>query len=128
MNPPARKFDMRLTRGNQIALGGLCILAWLGLTGAMAGTNQLWFTNHPPVDREKVRAASEKIDPNTASIASLRRLPGIGLVRAENIVIFRRSRGSKAFHTPEDLEKIHGIGKGTVHKISPYLKIPIGKK
>ena len=127
MNPPARKIDVRLTRGNLIALAGLCILACLGLSGTMTRTNRLWFTNHPPVDRAKTRAASEKIDPNTASVASLRRLPGIGITRAENIALFRRNNSPK-FRTPEDLTKIPGIGKGTVKKISPYLKITPDKK
>lgn len=125
MNQPAMKFEFRLTRANLIALAGLCILAGASLAWAMVGTNRLWFTNRLPVDRAKVRAATEKIDPNIASPASLRRLPGIGIVRAQNIVLYRREHAPRPFRTAGDLSKIPGIGKGTVRKVSPYLAIPL---
>ncbi len=122
---PGSKFDLRLTRPNLIALTGICILALLGLAVAVAGTSsRQWFADQPQIDRAKVRAASEKIDPNTASAASLRRLPGIGPNRAQKIVQFRQSGPPIAYRTAADLSKIPGIGKGTVRKIAPYLNLP----
>ncbi len=124
MTPPAWQFDMQLTRANLIALAGLSVLACLAMGASLAGESRTWFTNTPPIDRTKIEAATEKIDPNTASVASLRRLPGIGVVRAENIVIYRLKHKEEHFNSPADLNKIHGIGPGTVNKIWPYLVFP----
>ena len=124
MKLPAWKFDVQLSQANLIALAGVCILACVVLGGVIAGTNRVYFSSVLPVDDLKVAAASEKIDPNTASVASLRRLPGIGVTRARAIVEYCHYHGPDAFARPEDLTKIHGIGEGTVQKISPYLKTP----
>jgi competence ComEA-like helix-hairpin-helix protein len=68
----------------------------------------------------------ERINPNDAPIASLVRLPGIGMSRAEAIVAYRESfskKGqSKAFENSNDLQKIKGIGPKTAENISEWLK------
>ena len=65
----------------------------------------------------------EKINPNTAPLASLVRLPGIGKARAMDIIHFRQAgAGSKqVFKTVHDMEQIKGIGPKTAEKISPRL-------
>ena len=63
------------------------------------------------------------INPNTAEVASLVRLPGIGPARARDIVAYRNSSevDKPAFKCAGDMEKIKGIGPKTVEKLLPYL-------
>jgi len=68
-----------------------------------------------------------RINPNDAPVASLVRLPGIGIVRAEAIVAYRdnfseQNTGAPAFQNPNDLQKVKGIGPKTVENISEWLK------
>jgi len=67
-----------------------------------------------------------KINPNNASAVSLVRLPGIGAVRADDIVAYRQritnSFGNVAFQEPNDLQNVKGIGPKTVEKIEMWLK------
>lgn len=67
-----------------------------------------------------------RVNPNSASVGSLVRLPGIGLTRATAIVAFREAfaaRGGEgvAFRRPSDLEQIRGIGPKTVEGLAPWL-------
>ena len=72
-------------------------------------------------DEEVIKVAS-RINPNTASISSLMRLPGIGPVRAGDIVEYRSSCGlKKAFEKADDLQVIKGIGPKTVEKMEVLL-------
>ncbi|HIJ54226.1 MAG TPA: helix-hairpin-helix domain-containing protein [Planctomycetes bacterium] len=69
----------------------------------------------------------EKINPNDTPIASLVRLPGIGISRAEAIVAYRgnfskEDSNSRAFRDCDDLQKIRGIGPKTAQNISEWLK------
>lgn len=75
-------------------------------------------SQNPPI-----QAAPERINPNTAPVASLVRLPGIGKARALDIVHFRKSSDSQelAFRTTQDMERIKGIGPKTVEKLTPWL-------
>ena len=68
-----------------------------------------------------------RINPNDASIASLLRLPGVGVGRAGAIVAYRENFSGKdgespAFRGCNDLQKVRGIGPKTVQKISEWLK------
>lgn len=69
----------------------------------------------------------ERINPNDAPIASMVRLPGIGISRAEAIVAYRNNlskedSNSRAFRSCDDLQKVRGIGPKTVKNISEWLK------
>jgi len=71
--------------------------------------------------------ASERVNPNTAPVGSLIRLPGIGAARARAIVIhrddLRRKTGDEvAFHTRDDLQRIKGIGPKTAQDIADWLE------
>ena len=61
----------------------------------------------------------EKLDPNTATEAELRRLPGVGPVRARAIITERISSGK--FHAPSDLARVPGIGPQAVRTLTPHL-------
>ncbi len=65
----------------------------------------------------------ERINPNTASVASLVRLPGIGKARAMDIIHFRQATAvdGTVFNAPSDMQQIRGIGPKTAEKISPWL-------
>jgi len=68
----------------------------------------------------------QKIDINSAPSASLVRLPGIGISRAQAIIEHRTldreaDSRSRAFRNWRDLQKIHGIGPVTASKLSPWL-------
>ena len=63
-------------------------------------------------------APVERINPNTAPPASLMRLPGIGRVRAMDILAGRKEL---PFDSAADLERVRGIGPKTVEKMAPYL-------
>lgn len=68
-----------------------------------------------------------RINPNNASAASLVRLPGIGVARAEAIIAHREDFSSidgnkAAFESADDLQKIKGIGPKTVENINKWLK------
>jgi competence protein ComEA len=64
----------------------------------------------------------EKINPNTAPMASLTRLPGIGKARAMDIIHFRQQYSARpVFMSHNDLEKISGIGPKTAANVSRWL-------
>jgi competence protein ComEA len=60
------------------------------------------------------------VDLNSASVAELTTLPGIGVVRAEAIVLDRIRRGS--FRTVEDLDRVDGLGLGTVGLVRAFVE------
>ncbi len=58
---------------------------------------------------------------NAASEGDLRRLPGIGAKRAEAILVLRARLGR--FHAIEDLLKVRGIGRATLKRLRPLLRL-----
>jgi len=72
---------------------------------------------------------ADRIDPNTADLATLSALPRLGKKRAQTIVDFRdrvqkREPGGTVFTTEDDLLKIKGIGVAMVANLRPYLIFP----
>jgi len=68
-----------------------------------------------------------QINPNSAPLASLIRLPGIGIVRAGAIIAYRKDFSETnydraAFQNCEDLQKVKGIGPKTTESICEWLK------
>jgi competence protein ComEA len=59
---------------------------------------------------------------NTATIDDLRRLPGIGEKRATSIVALRTRLGGR-FHVVEDLLKVKGIGRATLRRLRPLVRL-----
>jgi competence protein ComEA len=64
-------------------------------------------------------AASGVDNVNTASIAELERLPGVGPALAQRIVEHREKNG--AFKKAEDLMLVRGIGEKSFERLRPYL-------
>ncbi|GAG56843.1 unnamed protein product [marine sediment metagenome] len=68
-----------------------------------------------------------QINPNDVPMASLVRLPGIGITRAGAIVAYRENLAGqegerRAFETIDDLQKVKGIGPKTAENIKDWLK------
>ena len=67
------------------------------------------------------------INPNTASWASMARLPGVGVTLAKSIVSYREEYSNRngqdrqPFHSGDDLAKVKRIGPVTVRQIEKYL-------
>jgi competence ComEA-like helix-hairpin-helix protein len=85
---------------------------------------RLWHDTAVPKFESRIAAARERIDPNTASVASLRRLPNIAIGRAQAIVQYRQAHQPVAFVTTADLQKVPGIGEGISRTIAKYLTLP----
>jgi len=107
--------------------GVLQVRGWaLGVVlGLAAGVCFALESGH--VDRSPAVLLEEKINPNTAPIASLIRLPRIGVARAQAIVAHRQHRpdgpgGRTAFNRPDDLTEVSGIGPRTVDDVAAWLE------
>lgn len=68
-----------------------------------------------------VTAAWAKININTASVAELEGLPGIGAAKAEAIVKYREENGK--FQKVEDIVLVKGIGEKLFEKISGEIEV-----
>ena len=66
----------------------------------------------------------EKIDLNTADQYDLRRLPGIGEKRAQDIVDYREAHGP--FQSVEELDNVEGIGEGILSGLRDYVTVDAG--
>lgn len=75
--------------------------------------------NKTATEETKV-AASVMVDVNTADVAELTEIPGIGPKTAEAIVAYRKDVGQ--FKTLEDLIEVKGIGLKKLEKMRPFLK------
>lgn len=97
-----------------------CLLAaGLALSGLMVMLTVLYGTHRQP----PLEALPQRINPNTASMASLVRLPGIGKARAMDIIHYRQNQkpNEPVFLSAQDLESIHGIGPKTAGALEPWL-------
>lgn len=66
-------------------------------------------------------AAARPINLNTASVAELETLPGVGEARAREIVATREKRGG--FKALDDLTEVKGIGKAALEKLRPLVTV-----
>ena len=78
--------------------------------------------NYFQAGRQQSKSLDVRINPNTARLESLIRLPGVGPTRAKAIVEYRKAcGGGEVFKNADDLQKIKGIGPKTVEKFRDYL-------
>jgi hypothetical protein len=100
-------------------IAGGAVLAW-----QMAGQS-VQAGEDIPVDSSRVAQGQDRIDPNTASYASLRRLPGLGPAKAQNIIAWRESHKDQPFRQAGDLSRIRGFGTVLPRRVAPYLDLPM---
>jgi competence ComEA-like helix-hairpin-helix protein len=66
-------------------------------------------------------APGERIDPNTAGVDELDRLPKVGPALAQRIVDWRQSHGP--FRTMADLDAVPGVGPALLRDAGPHLAL-----
>ncbi|WP_041081897.1 ComEA family DNA-binding protein [Thermotoga profunda] len=76
-------------------------------------------SNYVRLGSSSVPSSIRKINVNTATLEELLELPGIGEVKASEIIKFREKNGF--FKKPEDLLQVPGIGPKTVEKIKDMI-------
>lgn len=93
---------------------GAIVLFWLGMswmndstTGHSTHHSQLPETSYPRLNR--------------ASAGRIEEIPGIGLERAKQIVVYRRRKGS--ISSMSELENVSGIGPETVRTLRTYARL-----
>ncbi|MBY0402773.1 MAG: helix-hairpin-helix domain-containing protein [Cyanobacteria bacterium] len=74
--------------------------------------------SHP---KEKKPKVIPMVNINTAGMALLDELPGVGPKMAEKIILYRKGIGK--FQTIEELKGVKGIGEKKFAKMKPYLKL-----
>ncbi|MBX3234014.1 MAG: ComEA family DNA-binding protein [Labilithrix sp.] len=75
----------------------------------------------PPPPSSARATPDDPVYVNYASAEQLRRLPGVGPKRAEAIVALRARMGR--FQRIEDLLRVKGIGRSTIKKWRPLLRL-----
>ena len=124
-SPAGQRLSLSWSRSDCLALSFLTVALGAALAASAFGGVRL---GEPPrVELAKVQGVDERIDPNAASVASLRRLPMIGPERAAAIVAYRESAagsGRRAFETLEDLQAVKGIGPGIVARLAGRVALP----
>jgi comEA protein len=93
-----------------------------GGEGSSLGEEDSWKKHskdsHP---KEKKPKVIPMVNINTAGMALLDELPGVGPKMAEKILLYRKGIGK--FQTIEELKGVKGIGEKKFAKMKPYLKL-----
>ena len=112
-------YDHRQSGLDRAQLGAFAVAVFVS---CVLGVLFAGFCENKSVDSCPIVIA-ERINPNTAEIGSLVRLPNIGPKRAQAIVDYRQTVavGDAAFETAQDMEKIKGIGPKTVEGMKDLL-------
>ena len=107
--------NRRILKQKQFSSLSVCvILSWVLTAGLLAGHMAGRFGDKLEIE--------DKINPNTATMESLVRLPGIGPATAAAIIKYRQQDpGRQAFSKPEDIKAVKGIGPKKVQKMQPWL-------
>jgi len=71
--------------------------------------------------KPKATTSSGLVSINTATLAQLETLPGVGPVMAGRIIAYRQKSG--AFAAISDLQKISGMGKSKYAEVSPLVRL-----
>ncbi len=104
----------RHTRPRRAALTLAAILIALSAAGS-----EVRAAEKPPAAAAAPAAA--KVDLNTASLADLQTLPGVGPSLAQRILDYRKQNGG--FKTIEELMNVKGIGEKSFEKIRPLVTV-----
>ncbi len=72
----------------------------------------------PALAKKPALGQGERIDLNSASVAELMRLPGVGKKRAQAIVAWREKR---PFRRPEEVTRVRGVSEAWFARVKPHL-------
>ena len=78
-----------------------------------------------PAAKAAASAAAGMVNLNTATVAQLETLPGIGKATAERILEYRQKNGG--FKKVEDLMNVRGIGEKSFLKMKPLITVTAPK-
>lgn len=106
---------------SQLQVVAALTLAGAVLVAASAFPRPAVIQDPPPPHPPRFDELQDRLDPNTATVAELAVLPGIGPSKAEAIVAYRATRPAPAFRDVIDLTQVRGIGEITAQKLAPYL-------
>ncbi|HEX7778031.1 MAG TPA: helix-hairpin-helix domain-containing protein [Vicinamibacterales bacterium] len=101
----------------------LCVssaIALILLVGFPIDSNAQSSTQSPPAQAQPAAAAAQ-VNLNTATVAELAKLPGIGPAVAARIVEYRQKNGG--FKKAEELMNVRGIGEKTFLKLKPLVTV-----
>jgi len=99
----------------------MVVLLILGV-GIAAQAEQRASTQAAPASKA---SGSGPLNLNTATVAQLEALPGIGKSVAERILEYREKSGG--FKKVEDLMNVRGIGEKSFLKLKPLIMVSAGK-
>jgi DNA uptake protein ComE-like DNA-binding protein len=124
----AFRFDFSWAQPDQVSL---LILLLMGSTLLAIAAARGWVDTSELArfDSSRVEAASQKVDPNTASLASFRRLPDVGPLTSAAFIEYRQAASRQPqsrplFLTPADLDSVPYLGPLTIEQFAPYLVFP----
>ncbi len=115
-----------MTRGRTIAATAALILLFIAVcagvfvTNMLRGDSYVVLPQREGVSRSPVPAA-ELVDINSASLAELMEVPGIGETRAKAIIEYREQNGP--FQTTADVMQVKGIGEDTYMNMADYITV-----
>lgn len=114
-------------RSNQtiVALGIVAVLVMIGVwwirNGGLRGKLAEYDESRPASSSKPSRTAAFIVNINTADVAELVELPGVGQAIAERIVEYRKQNGP--FESVDELDRIPGIGPKTLEELRPHVKL-----
>lgn len=101
-------------RADRIIAISLCIACAAAICIVLLDRSER--TNEPNLDT----ARASLIDLNSASVAEIELLPEIGPALAARIIESRERDG--AFRSANDLDRVRGIGQGTIERVTPLVE------
>ena len=101
------------------------VMAALLALGLVAPAAMAQETEHQPSAVKTAVPAGGPLNLNTATVAQLETIPGIGTKMAERIIEYRQKNG--AFKKVEDLMHVRGIGEKSFLKMKPLITVSAAK-
>jgi competence protein ComEA len=98
------------------------IVLVLGLVATAVSAQE---SARPAAKAAAASAAAGVVNLNTATVAQLETLPGIGKATAERILEYRQKNGG--FKKVEDLMNVRGIGEKSFLKMKPLITVTAPK-
>ncbi len=98
--------------------------SWMFLTVLMLGTAMIWVLSESAAANRRpiAKVERQRTDINTATLAELESLPGIGSALAQMIV------AARPFSAVEDLIRVRGIGAASFERLRPLIKASQGRR